>query len=59
MRTEAVLRGIPITTTLDGWAAAINGIETMRDMNRLEICSLQEYSRHAPRLTLRANPQTS
>ncbi|MDD2237137.1 MAG: carbamoyl phosphate synthase large subunit, partial [Kiritimatiellae bacterium] len=50
MRTHAVMRGIPITTTLDGCKAAINGLETLRIMKHIEVCSLQEYGRHAPKL---------
>ncbi len=30
MRAHAVIRGIPITTTLDGLRAAINGLEALR-----------------------------
>ncbi len=50
MRAEAVIRGIPITTTLNGLEAAVKGLETFRDTRRMEVCSLQEYHRHAPRL---------
>ena len=50
MRAEAVIRGIPITTTLNGLEAALKGLETFRETRRMEVCSLQEYHRHAPRL---------
>ncbi|MEI6219384.1 MAG: ATP-grasp domain-containing protein, partial [bacterium] len=52
MRAHAVIRGIPITTTIDGLRAAINGLESLRETQHMEVCSLQEYHRHAPRLTL-------
>ncbi len=52
MRSQAVLRGIPITTTLDGLRAALDGLEMVRRHNRLEVCSLQEYNRHGIRPTL-------
>ncbi len=52
MRAHAVIRRIPITTTLDGLNAAINGLEALRKMKAMEVCSLQEYHRHAPKLNL-------
>jgi len=52
MRAQAVIRGIPITTTIDGLRAAINGLEKLREMKQMEICSLQEYHRHSPKLRL-------
>ncbi|MDR1533524.1 MAG: carbamoyl-phosphate synthase large subunit [Planctomycetota bacterium] len=46
MRSLAVIRGMPITTTLDGLRAAIAGLEFMRrHHNRFEVCSLQEFNR--------------
>jgi carbamoyl-phosphate synthase large subunit len=50
MRSHCVIRGIPITTTVHGLRAAIKGIEAMRDMKHIEVCSLQEYHRHSPRI---------
>ncbi len=50
MRSHAVIRGIPITTTIHGLRAAINGIQAMRDMKDIEVCSLQEFHRHSPRI---------
>jgi len=50
MRSRAVLRKVPITTTLNGLRAAVNGLETLRRYRGLEVCSLQEYHRHAPKL---------
>ena len=52
MRSHAVLRGVPITTTIDGMRAAIVGLESLRRQKRMEVCSLQEYHRHSPRLAL-------
>jgi carbamoyl-phosphate synthase large subunit len=48
IRAHAVLRGIPITTTLDGLRAAIQGLETVKTMKQMDVCSLQEYHRHIP-----------
>jgi carbamoyl-phosphate synthase large subunit len=52
MRSHAVIRNIPITTTIHGLKAAIKGIEAMREHKRIEVCSLQEFHRHAPKVTL-------
>jgi carbamoyl-phosphate synthase large subunit len=52
MRAHAVIRGIPITTTIDGLRAAINGLTALKTSKRMEVCSIQEYHRHAPRLNL-------
>jgi len=52
MRAHAVIRGIPITTTIDGLRAAINGLQAVRADSRIQVCSLQEYHRHAPSITL-------
>ena len=52
IRSHAVLRGIPITTTLDGLRAAIQGLESLSTFSQMEVCSLQEYHRHAPKLKI-------
>jgi carbamoyl-phosphate synthase large subunit len=52
MRSHAVIRGIPITTTVDGMRAAIRGLESLRQQKGMEVCSLQEFHRHSPRLLL-------
>jgi carbamoyl-phosphate synthase large subunit len=52
MRSHAVVRGIPITTTVDGMRAAILGLESLRQQKRMEVCSLQEFHRHSPRPAL-------
>jgi carbamoyl-phosphate synthase large subunit len=59
MRAHAVIRGIPITTTIDGLRASINGLESLRQMERMEVCSIQEYHRHSPRLKLGKMPVKS
>lgn len=51
MRAHAVIRGVPITTTLDGLRAAIDGLQVWRKTQPLEVCSLQEFHRHSPRLS--------
>ncbi len=50
MRSHAVIRGIPITTTVHGLRAAIMGLEAMNESKRIEVCSIQEYQRHSPRI---------
>jgi carbamoyl-phosphate synthase large subunit len=50
MRSHAVIRAIPITTTIHGLRAAITGLEAMKDSKRIEVCSIQEFHRHAPRV---------
>jgi len=52
IRAHAVIKGIPITTTVDGMKAAIIALEALRETNRMEVCSLQEYHRHAPKVKL-------
>ncbi len=56
IRAHAVLRGIPITTTIDGLRAAIQGLETLKKYGGIEVCSLQEYHRHTPKLRLKDLP---
>ncbi|HBM15717.1 MAG TPA: carbamoyl phosphate synthase large subunit [Lentisphaeria bacterium] len=51
-RAEAVIRGIPVQTTLSGLAASINGLKFLKGVERLDVCSIQEYHRHAPKLNL-------
>jgi carbamoyl-phosphate synthase large subunit len=54
MRAHCVIRGIPITTTVAGMREAINGLKSLRKMEYMTVCSLQEYHRHAPRLNWQA-----
>ena len=46
MRGDAVIKGIPITTTLAGLRAAIQGLQAKRRLQTMEVCSLQEFHRH-------------
>jgi carbamoyl-phosphate synthase large subunit len=43
MRTKAVTKSVPITTTLAGFMANVNGIKEKREFGRFEVCTLQEY----------------
>ena len=47
MRTEAIRRGLPITTTVRGLQSAVDGIRRLRTLKRCEVLSLQEYNRKA------------
>ncbi len=46
MRSEAVVRGIPITTTIEGLTATVAALKDKRVFGRFELCSLQEFHRH-------------
>jgi carbamoyl-phosphate synthase large subunit len=52
MRAHAVLRGIPLTTTVAGLRAGVEGVETLKRLQQMEVCSLQEYHRHAPKVKI-------
>ena len=52
MRAHAVIKGVPITTTLKGLQAAIDGLKALRIMQRMEVCSLQEYHRSSKHLDI-------
>lgn len=52
MRARAIIRGIPITTTMDGFRAGIEGLMSLKQMKNMEVCSLQEYHRHSPVMDL-------
>lgn len=47
MRRDAVMRGLPITTTISGLKAAVDGLKALRRLNIMDVCSIQEYQRHA------------
>ncbi len=49
MRTEAVRRGVPMTTTIRGLRAAIDGLKILREQESFEVLSLQEYNRSSAR----------
>jgi len=46
MRTRAVGAGVPLTTTIAGATAALEGLSDKLEFGRFEVCSLQEYHRH-------------
>ena len=52
MRAHAVIKGVPITTTLKGLQAAIDGLKALRIMQRMEVCSIQEYHRSSKHLDI-------
>ncbi len=52
MRSEAVSRGIPITTTINGLSSAVEGLKALRAIGHWDICPIQEYHRRAPKLNL-------
>ncbi|MDR2401010.1 MAG: carbamoyl-phosphate synthase large subunit [Deferribacteraceae bacterium] len=43
MRTKAVTKSVPITTTLAGFIANVNGIKEKLEFGGFEVCTLQEY----------------
>jgi len=45
MRTEAIRRGIPITTTVRGLQAALNGLNRLKKLKSFAVLSLQEFTR--------------
>ncbi len=45
MRSNAIAAGIPVTTTIPGAEAALNGIQDRMKGNRFRFSSLQEYHR--------------
>jgi carbamoyl-phosphate synthase large subunit len=47
MRADATVRGVPITTTLSAALAAVSGLQALRRLNHFDVCSIQEYQRHA------------
>ncbi|MBO4633448.1 MAG: carbamoyl phosphate synthase large subunit, partial [Lentisphaeria bacterium] len=49
MRSKAIAAGIPVTTTVAGAAAALEGLRDQLEFGRFEVCSLQEYHRHLVR----------
>ena len=49
MRAEAARRGIPMTTTIRGLRAALDGLKTLRSHEEFEVLTLQEYNRTTAR----------
>ncbi len=54
MRSHAVIRGVPITTTIAGLRAAVNGLEAMKKNKTMEVCSLQEYHENSLKIDFSA-----
>ena len=52
MRSEAVSRGIPITTTINGLRSAVEGLKALRSIGEWDIRPIQEYHRRVPRLNI-------
>ncbi|MDA0576741.1 MAG: carbamoyl-phosphate synthase large subunit [Verrucomicrobia bacterium] len=48
MRSRAVIRGVPITTTMDGLLAAVQGLEALTKNPNMAVRCLQEYHEGAP-----------
>ncbi len=44
-RSIALLKGVPMTSTFSGIAAACDGLKEKADFGRFEVYSLQEYHR--------------
>ena len=43
MRGESVISGIPITTTVAGFLAAVSGLEALQGAERMDVRTIQEY----------------
>ena len=43
MRGESVISGIPITTTVSGFIAAVSGLEALQGAERMDVRTIQEY----------------
>ena len=43
MRSESVISGIPITTTVAGFIAAVSGLEALQGDERMDVRTIQEY----------------
>lgn len=52
IRSTAVIRGIPVTTTLDALRCLLDGMDEVAKNPRLAVCTLQEYQRRAPKLNV-------
>jgi len=48
IRTNCLMHGIPVTTTLHGLQRTVDGLDAMNKLDIMDACSLQEYSRHSP-----------
>ncbi len=45
MRSSAIIHGVPITTTVAGFAATLAGLADFTTFGELTVCTLQEYHR--------------
>jgi carbamoyl-phosphate synthase large subunit len=52
IRTNCLMHGISITTTLHGLQRTVEGLEAIKKMQITDVCSLQEYSRHSPKVVV-------
>ncbi|GHV13536.1 carbamoyl phosphate synthase large subunit [Fibrobacterales bacterium] len=52
IRTNCLMHGIPITTTLHGLRHAVEGLENLKRLQVTDVCSLQEYHRHSPKVSV-------
>ena len=43
MRSSAIIHGVPITTTIAGFAATLEGLEDFTRFGEFTVCTLQEY----------------
>ncbi len=55
MRSMAIRKGIPITTTINALEAALHGLELLKRHRRFDVCTLQEYNRRGVALQLPVN----
>jgi carbamoyl-phosphate synthase large subunit len=52
IRTNCLMHGIPVTTTLHGLQRAVEGLEAIKKLQVTDVCSLQEYSRYSPKVNV-------
>jgi len=52
LRAEAVARSIPVLTTVCALRATVDGLKAIERIKRLDVCSIQEYHRLAPKLNV-------
>ena len=45
MRSSAIIHGVPISTTIAGFEAALLGLDDYQKFGEFAVCSLQEYHR--------------
>ena len=50
IRTRCLMHGISVTTTLHGLKRTVEGLEAVQKLQVMDVCSLQEYSRHSPKI---------